>query len=216
MEVLELETFFGKLKFNDFRRNVGSEPATTQVLQYKEQDRALDHGIVELNIASVLPVTYANAGLVMPSENKYKPTCLPGYYVGPDGFDPCQPCQLGAVSDQEDAPHCSRCPAGSYASEKGQSQCSSCPRGTTTDGPGAKELKDCYCIQGFYADEGNSGVECHECPDGTICNGSTILPFPKRGYWMNNSMHVVAYECESESVCIGGPESACKTGYIGR
>lgn len=218
LEIVELETFFGRIKFNEFRRNVANDPPTTQVLRrWKFWNReAVGEDAVDLRIAAVLPVTTANRALVMPGKNKYKPICLPGFSVGEKDFDPCEPCDAGKFSNEENADYCERCPAGSYVSEKGQSKCALCPQGTKTDGPGAKSIKECYCEQGFYAVEGKGAVECMECPVGAICNGSAIRPYPKRGYWMNDTMRTVAYECDSESMCIGGPELACEIGYNGR
>lgn len=211
---MELETFFGRIKFNAFRRNVGNDPATTQVLERKEHKKSQHNS--SLKVATVLPVRAAKAELVMPSENLYKPTCLPGHYVGPNSFDPCQPCDPGKFSNENNASHCDRCPTGSYISEKGQSEYTLCPNGTTTDGPGAKNLNDCYCMRGFFHDKGEIGMECSACPDGAICNGRAAAPVPMEGYWMNDTMRTVAYECDPQYVCIGGSEIACKSGHTGR
>lgn len=204
---MDLDTFFGRIKFNEFRRNIGCDPATVQVLPDRNNSR---------DIHIVYPGRAVNAELRMPGENKYKLPCGPGYFMGRDEFNPCVPCEPGTFSDNYNSPHCDRCPSGSYTSEGQGKNCTVCPQGTMTDGPGANNAECCHCIPGFYNTQGKSGMECSECPFGAVCNGGMHLPFPIRGYWMNDTMRDMAHECDSETVCIGGPELACSAGYTGR
>lgn len=207
LEGVDLETFFGRIKFNIYRQNVGNDPATTQVLKNKDGTRGID---------GVLPIKAAKASLVMPAKNKFKPKCFPGYYTGSDDFDPCQPCEPGKFSVEKNSAHCDHCPAGSFSSQKGQKECTPCPDGTITDGPGAKGPEQCFCKDGHYNSNQQNGVECFHCPEGAHCRGKTDLPIPLQGYWMNETWREAAYECDSERVCVGGSDLACRTGYTGR
>jgi hypothetical protein len=44
---------------------------------------------------TVLPLSSAAKGIVMPQPNRYAPVCPPGSYQNPDQFLPCIPCPQG-------------------------------------------------------------------------------------------------------------------------
>ncbi|GMH34270.1 hypothetical protein BSKO_02104 [Bryopsis sp. KO-2023] len=203
---MNTDTFFGKIKFNAYQRNDGIDPPTTQVLPAKGSRR----------IDAVLPIGAANAQLVMPGRNAFKPTCAKGFFVGEDEFDPCDPCIPGEISDEENASHCNKCPLGSWVGESGQSVCKICPAGTITRGKGEKQLAGCVCKEGYFNPRGAAGEECQPCPDGAKCNGTDDFPIPEPGYWMNKTVPSEVYECEPADVCQGGLESSCKIGREGR
>lgn len=207
LETLDLDTFFGRIKLNKFRQNNGCQAATVQVLPDRHNNS---------NIHLVHPGRAAPTELEMPGQNKYRRACKPGYFMAKDEFSPCLPCKPGTFSENKDMLHCERCPVGSYTSQPGSTRCIGCPRGTITNGLGATSMKHCRCLPGFYLTQERDVVKCIECPSGAVCNGGILPPFPKRGYWMNPVNHTVAYECDSEKICSGGPKSACKAGYTGR
>lgn len=207
MEDLDLTTIYGRMKFNNYRRNVGSDPVTTQILDFPPRDRAS---------YLVLPVESANAELVMPAKNAFRPRCEEGRYIGPDDFDPCQLCRPGESSTMEDAIHCDRCNIGFYNPRSGQKKCSPCPEGTTTYERGSANIEECHCKVGFFNLERLGGIACMPCPQGAECGGGEEPPIPLPGYWMNVTFYSEAYECDPEDACIGNSENQCKDGRHGR
>lgn len=203
---LDIKTFAGRVKFNLFRRNVGNDPATTQVLPRKGNR----------DVYAVLPVRAANAQLVMPAKNAFKPSCSVGFYVGQDDFSPCMPCEPGQASSYANANHCDRCPVGQYNPKFQQQDCENCPPGTTTAEKGTARIEDCHCLAGYYNTEGKGGLPCKPCPSGAVCSGGIELPVPMFGHWMNATYRDVSHQCDPENACIGGPDLECEEGHTGR
>lgn len=72
-------------------------------------------------------------------------------------------------------------------------------------------------IIGYYHPNGNNmGEECIKCPVGAECRGYAALPYPLPGYWCDPSDASVMYKCDPSSLCEGGEDRLCKTGYTGR
>ena len=208
---LDIETFYGRVQFNSFRRNVALDPVTTQVFV-----RQTKNGEERRKIEAVLPVGYATKLLKFPANNRYPDACVAGQHRGARPFDPCEPCASGTFSDKANAKHCENCPIGYWLKTPGQSACDRCPLGTTTNFIGATRLTDCICRVGFFNRAGLNGVECEPCPDGATCEGGIDAPIPKKGYWSNSSDRREIYRCVPPSVCRGGEDSECAEGYTGR
>ena len=208
---LNRETFFGFVKFNDFRRNDGLETVTTQVCE----DRG-ENGSIVRKIEVVLPVQSATHLLKFPAENFYREKCRPGYKQNIDPFQECLPCQPGQASHKTDAEHCDRCPLGEWTNLTAQSECSMCPAGTTTQMRGAHCIEECKCKVGYFNAAGETGVACDPCPVGALCPGGTELPIPLQGYWANETRRSEIYACDDASVCTGGNGNACRQGHTGR
>ena len=204
------ETFFGGVEFNEFRRNVALQPVTTQIFERKEGNKTYRE------IAAVLPHSYSSEVLKYPATNRYTEKCKPGYFIGPDAFDPCQHCAQGEFSDRSDADHCERCQKGTWTDQLAQQQCKPCPEGTHTIVPGASKKRDCVCKPGFFNSALEAGVECEPCPEGAICQGGVQPPIPRRGYWADESQRHQMYSCDPLSSCLGGESVACEEGRTGR
>lgn len=211
LSLVDLKTFFGDVRFNLYRRNVGKTPVTTQVFE-----RISDDGIIFREVEPIMPVSFASELPKFPAENQYKETCRPGFFVGPDSFNPCLRCPKGEMSFKNNALHCESCPIGEYAENEGQSHCSVCPEGTVTHTRGATSRMECQCRPGFYNLEKTSGIECHPCPVGAECAGGTSFPVAMNGYWTNASSPTEVYECDPSNNCKGGKTMECATGYEGR
>ena len=208
---LDMETFFGRVKFNYFGRNDGLETVTTQVFE-----KTLLSGHKSRIIEPVMPVQYATALPAFPAENRYKKTCQKGYFVGDGPFDPCQPCDRGEWSDEVDAPHCNSCPLGEWNGKRAQSRCQSCPEGTHTVTRGAKRIIECICKTGYYNADEVTGEACKPCPIGAECAGGVFPPRPLPGYWSHAEHRGDVYPCDPASVCTGEDDFACAVGYTGR
>ena len=208
---LNTETFFGFVKFNDFRRNDGLETVTTQVFEEIEED-----GSIVRKIEVVLPVQSATHLLKFPAPNFYREGCRPGYKQNIDPFQECLPCQQGQASHKTDARHCDRCPLGEWTNLTAQSECFRCPAGTTTQMRGAHSIEECKCKVGYFNADGETGVACDPCPVGAVCPGGTEPPTPLRGYWANETRRSEIYACDDASVCTGGKGEACRQGHTGR
>lgn len=211
LSLLEMDTFFGHVKFNPYGRNIGTTPVTTQVFQ-----RRADNGAVYREIEAVMPVSFASDLPVYPARNHYKEECSPGFYASADEFDRCKPCRKGEVSYAMNSAHCDSCPIGQWMDEKGGSACHECPEGTVTEVRGATSKMDCRCRPGFFNAAQQMGVECEKCPEGAECPGGTELPIPLFGYWANETRRTYIYECDPASVCEGGPSVTCAEGHAGR
>lgn len=212
LEELDHETFFGWVKFNFFRRNVGMETVTTQVFE-----RELASGETRQEIEAVMPVSYATQLAKFPADNPYKETCQPGTYVRTDDqFNPCVACDRGEASSEENAPHCDTCLNGEYNDRIGQSSCKQCPEGTHTEIRGAKRLTECKCRPGYFTPTRELGLACEQCPDGAECAGGTDQPVPLFGYWANETVRTTMYPCDPENICLGGDDVQCDVGYTGR
>ena len=212
LAALEMEeTFFGGIEFDEYRRNVRLDPVTTQVVVSKD-----DNGKTCRKIVPVLPVGHATELLNYPARNRYREKCMPGSFVGPDPFDPCEVCTRGEFSDQYDADHCDYCPIGTWSDQLAQNACMPCPEGTTTTVRGAKDIKDCVCRQGFVNREMKRGAACKPCPEGAECQGEMQPPIPLEGYWTSDLQRNEVYSCDPPSSCIGGPDRDCQEGHTGR
>lgn len=209
LKALDIETFFGKIKFNFFRRNVGIHPVTTQVFAREAGEKT--HRVIE----PVLPFGHATELFRFPAVNRYKEDCIPGEFIGPDTFEPCVLCPAGESSHKVNADHCDSCPIGEWTDKAGQSSCNRCPAGTFTNFTGATQLTDCICKVGYFNPDRQRGVECKQCPHGASCAGDTEPPVPHDGYWSDATTTEV-YECDPSSVCLGGENSDCHEGYAGR
>ncbi|GMH37095.1 hypothetical protein BSKO_04968 [Bryopsis sp. KO-2023] len=203
-----VETFYGSVRFNSVRRNVGMAPPTTQVLPYDEQS--------DRKIAAVLPVGAAEANLVMPARNLYRPNCSPGQYLGHDDFDPCGSCAPGRSSSEANSIHCDPCSLGSWVSKSGQHECNECPRGTTTERKGTSSIEGCFCKVGWYHPQGKSGEECKKCPDGATCLGGASPPEPLPGFWNHVDDVGNMFSCDPTHACVGGRGDLCARGHSGR
>lgn len=208
---LDMETFFGRVKFNYFQRNDGLDPVTTQI-----RERRLENGTVIRYIEAVLPLGYATQLMRYPAENRYQEDCKPGYYVGEDAFDPCQPCQPGEASHEVNADHCDSCPIGEWMDKTAQSACKLCPEGTHTEIRGATKNADCICKPGYFNHAQQPGVACQKCLEGATCAGGTELPIPLPGYWTTPTKRTDIYQCDPPSVCEGGANVTCAEGHEGR
>lgn len=206
---IDMETFFGRIKFNYYRRNVGLDPVTTQVIKHTHAN-----GVETRKIEAVLPLGYATQLMIYPAENMYSGDCQPGYYVGPDAFDKCQPCEPGDSSSTINSEHCDKCPTGEWNGKKAQSHCVHCPEGTVTEVRGATMISECKCRIGYYNIEQTTGVECQKCPFGATCAGGTELPVSLPGFWANETKRTEIYECDPPDICLGN--STCEKGYEGK
>ena len=121
LAALDVETFFGKVKFNENRRNIGLHPVTTQVFESECGKRTCR------KIEPVLPIGYATELFRFPAVNRYIDTCQPGQYIGPDPYDRCKSCPVGETSHKKEADHCDSCPIGEWMDMEGQSKCHRCP-----------------------------------------------------------------------------------------
>ena len=208
---LDMDTFYGGVKFNFYRRNVGMDPVTTQVFKRTSQ-AGKEYGEIE----AVLPLGYATELMNYPAENHYKEVCGPGYYVGSDSFAPCVLCEPGEISDQNNAKHCDSCPVGYWTNKPGQHQCEACPEGTHTEIRGATRVTDCICREGYFNAARERGVPCMPCPEGALCKGETAPPVPEKGYWAVETGRTAVYPCDPPTNCIGGENLLCEVGYTGR
>lgn len=208
---MDIETFFGRVKFNSFRRNVGLDPVTTQIFQRKTASNKIYH-----EIEAVLPLGDATELLHFPASNPFKEDCTAGQHMGDDEFNWCLECNQGEYINATNAPHCNRCSIGQYQNKTGQEKCKKCPSGTTTVILGAKNIQDCVCAYGYYRTDQKNGKECQACPTGASCEGHNSLPIPDRGYWLNQSYPQMAYACDPPSICPGGNKNSCIDGYTGR
>eukprot|EP00210_Caulerpa_lentillifera_P002360 g2264.t1 len=208
----DMEIFFGHVRFNMFRRNIGLMPVTTQVLSNKQKSSDEE----EMEIKAVLPLRYATSLIRFPAENYYKDECRPGYYVGPDPFDRCKQCEKGSISFVSNSSDCDSCPLGTYINKTGWSECLPCPNGTTTWQRGSTAVTDCSCLRNFYNPFGQIGETCYPCPEGAVCEGGSEQPYPLKGFWMSLRNRNQAYPCDPADLCLGGPEFECRRGNTGR
>lgn len=211
LKALDMETFFGRVKFNYYQRNDGLDPVTTQI-QTRYED-----GNKSYYIEAVMPLGFATKLMNFPASNPYKESCKPGYFVNiEDEFNPCLPCKPGEASHLKNSRHCDSCPIGEWNDKAMQSNCSRCPEGTITEIRGASKLTDCMCKSGFFNVAGQAGVECETCPVGADCPGGTNPPIPQPGYWASSTRREEVYECDPPSNCKGGENVECETGHEGR
>ncbi|CAD7696286.1 unnamed protein product, partial [Ostreobium quekettii] len=217
LKALNMDTFFGKVRFDEYQRNIGMDPVTTQIQV---------NGTGYKHIVAVLPVEAASASLVMPAENAYRNTCIAGQFLSQQPehfFDPCQRCERGQVTYQEDEPSCRSCPP--YHYWENETSCVVCPETTelseaVTGGIG---IESCVCKEHYYHREvNNSGEECLKCPDGAVCGegiegGVRGGICPEAGFWIEVDTKQV-YECEDPGNCLGGCNltGQCRTGHSGR
>eukprot|EP00928_Gymnodinium_smaydae_P038954 TRINITY_DN26735_c0_g1_i2.p1 TRINITY_DN26735_c0_g1~~TRINITY_DN26735_c0_g1_i2.p1 ORF type:complete len:962 (-),score=137.55 TRINITY_DN26735_c0_g1_i2:37-2733(-) len=157
----------------------------------------------------------------------------------------CSECPAGKYSDGV-ASECSKCPAGSFRSEpggktlnacelcslnsfantSGQSSCTDCSTGLGTAAIASKSVDDCICLEGTYRPSGASAATCLACPGAIFCPiGSSednmrrdVEPKPRvlPRHWSSKQIPLVAFVCESEKACPGGPPESCATGLQGR
>lgn len=66
------------------------------------------------------------------------------------------------------------------------------------------------CSNGQF---GSPGELCNGCPQGAVCPGGAIDPYPLEGYWRLSRAEFLA--CSPTPACPGGPASPCATGYFG-
>eukprot|EP00210_Caulerpa_lentillifera_P006567 g6272.t1 len=205
------ETFFGRVKFNRFQRNVENTPVTTQVFL----DSDFTENLGSKSIKAVLPLTHFTTDKFrFPAKNYYEKTCMPGYYIGPDFLDRCLPCKCGTISYHTNSTDCDSCSIGEYMDEEGQNECHKCPIGTTTSQKGSTSRDDCTCEKGYYNIHSEEGDVCKECPHGATCDGGTRCPYPKKGFWMNETWPDNAYPCDPSGTCLGN--YTCRKGNSGR
>lgn len=207
---VKMETIFGSVQFDVYRRNSGLKTVITQV-QEKRQGKD-----VVRNILPVFPLGYTSTPFNFPAKNRYRGKCPPGFYVPSNVFDPCLPCPHGKITDAENALYCVDCPVGYWNNQSGQSSCNVCPEGTKTKITGSTRPTDCSCKSGYYNKAFQKGVACEPCPNGAICEGGKNPPFPIVGYWADPNKSYDIYRCEKEHVCKGGSNSDCEEGYSGR
>lgn len=127
MLVLNGDTLFGPVAFNEYQRNIGREAAGTQWLS-KE-------GGVEFRNALVSPFLQAEASSVVPAESAIP--CVAGNFV-----NETQRKQVGSIL----ADGCATCPIDTFTLEPSfVNSCRLCPEGSTTDGvPGSDQ---CYSFE---------------------------------------------------------------------
>ncbi|CDW76474.1 UNKNOWN [Stylonychia lemnae] len=75
--------------------------------------------------------------------------------------------------------------------------------------------QQCYeCPRGSYS-LSIKDKSCKKCPSNLKCEGGVqIIVDPN--YWRNNTNSTVVYKCPKNQVCLGGFESECQVGYVGR
>jgi len=207
----DVEIFFGKVKFDSHRRNVGNIPVTTQVL-WNEDDQS---GSGSSPIKAVLPLNHATTSKFrFPAINYYTKQCIAGSYIGSDDFDRCLPCEKGSVSEKDESKDCDSCQLGTYMDTKGGHECLPCPNGTITLQKGSTAFSSCICEKGYYNLYSRPGELCNSCPHGAICDGGIHLPYPQKYFWMNKTKRDTAYSCDPGSVCVGN--FTCRPGNTGR
>ena len=123
--MLNIDSIFGPVQFNEAQRNIGRGAAGTQWLPLNN-DRSFRNALVS-------PFFQAEAEAVLPAASAQE--CNPGHYVNETLIS------SGSSLLQS---KCSECPVDSYTAISNQQlQCNICPEGTSTGGlTGAK-----YCVK---------------------------------------------------------------------
>eukprot|EP00736_Rhodelphis_marinus_P010387 Rmarinus@m.4032 len=181
---------------------------------------SITDGVVVFNCSAYVPVQEScSAGSYY---NDVEGTCLScpvGTCAPTAGASVCMPCQAGYFTDTEGSIECTPCDVYGYASQEGQSQCTPCPAGSLRvhSQPGTSATQ-CVCDRGYYwagydadaaADAGDV-VGCLSCPEGGVCEGGYIRPYPKDGYWgdpVHPSMFMECFQdhwCKSNYSCSPG------------
>ena len=188
LRTLKQETFFGPISFDENQRNSGRETVTTQLLGAAGRSSAIfasidfgdDGGANATQIVQevVLPSEFETREIVVPRPKRpYDPdSCEDGF--GLDATGACRRCARGSVrrslSSNGTSFECMLCGMESFAPEEGMAECTLCPAGTTTMRAGAVAATNCTCKPGFFNEYMTDGVECLECPDGTVCQGECV------------------------------------------
>ncbi|CAD7696201.1 unnamed protein product [Ostreobium quekettii] len=202
---LDVDTFFGKIRFDMLGRNIGKHPITTQVhLDAKGVAR----------VEAVLPVAAATTNLVLPARNRFREVCREGQFLSraaEDWLDPCRPCEVGRVSIGMDEPTCRGCAPGLYWENR--TTCSKCPENTKVEGNNIG-IEACVCRAGYYREGVSVAGPCRECPVGLNCSGGAAPPCATAGYWMDEGTKSV-YECDPGFICRGECGEQCiEEGYF--
>ena len=144
--------------------------------------------------------------------------CAQGKQQPSAGQTECEQCPPGSFSGAG-SPRCTPCFKGTYASEDA-TECFECPEGATTAQVGSLSIEDCVCGQGFYNNM-TDGVNCLECPVGTICAPGTTLTnlVLQKGYYRPSNTSIDVQRCPDAAFngtgCIGGSGSPCAAGLKG-
>lgn len=105
------------------------------------------------------------------------------------------------------------CPTNSFLTSPTGTACTPCPANAGTLGPNALSVLQCLCRPGFF---GEPGRPCSACPEGGICDGSTV-PIAAPGMWSEQGdAGAIFYRCPLEQACVGGLNTPCRDGYAGR
>lgn len=125
----------------------------------------------------------------------------------------CVPGYAGGVLDND----CVACEVGKYK-EAQHAECQSCPDFTTTEASGSIELTDCFCLQGYTAE--NTGVACVECAGGeykdftgsTACLGCPLNSNSPQGSTSLSSCVCTAGFTTDGTSCVQCGAGSYKTG----
>lgn len=157
-------------------------------------------------------------GEVFVKETSLCEACPPGTAFDTDLFS-CVPCSVGRFAPERGMSDCVSCDSvGGYANVNGSSRCSPCPAGTArTVGSAAVDVSECVCKENYYTLDG-PGVACSVCPEGAVCPGGALPPYPLPGHWSASSMPSLALPCHAVDAddCVGGSNYSCAVGTRGR
>jgi 7 transmembrane sweet-taste receptor of 3 GCPR/Tyrosine-protein kinase ephrin type A/B receptor-like len=118
MVVLNIDTIFGPLSYNEDQRNVGRGAAATQWQWHNVNNESVFGNLL------ISPASQAEAVIVFPAPSAVQ--CSPGYYVNET---------IVTTGDAILESKCAQCPAGTFTAESNQQlQCQACPEGSSTDG----------------------------------------------------------------------------------
>jgi len=194
---------------------VGSGPsgvslATGSSLLWSPDAQTQEAGfkICYVGAPSPAPTASCSAGTFFSLEFGSCIGCPIGTYSTSVGTAPfpteCSPCPAGKYNSETSGASiqsCRECASGMYA-EASSSKCLFCGEGyTSSEGAGSCVLAD----SGFFLDP--TTAEALPCPANAVCNGGTMAPVPRAGYWVDRSSrrHVgTVYECDHFEACTGG------------
>ena len=109
--------------------------------------------------------------------------CEPGTYNPISGASTCLPCNAGHFCNRPGCASCTACSARSWQNSTSASTCVLCPDHSEATTDGAKSVKDCVCVPGYYRRDGLPGKECYACPTGGICPGGSYSPLAEQGVY---------------------------------
>ena len=167
--------------------------------------------------------------------------CEPGKYQPVNKQKTCRMCEAGKSIATSGALECAQCQPGKYMALEGRAECLSCPRGKKNPLAGMRECEPCG--PGEASPTGYTQPQCQSCglsdpsqqtavtglassygayaPFGIACPNAALLgTLP--GFWAERlltdaNVNVTrAFACTPAAACLGGPDSKCAPGHMGR